>query len=390
MARAYDPSKHRPIKVILAVETVRGMDRAIHEGLGGHEDRHELVDEAVQQYLVDLRTGGLGDEVVEEAPAEVEAAAPRAADREAPAAQPTEEPRGAEHGTAARLPATEPIVNLADTAVHLPSIKPVMVENEVALVKREPLLGLHNADVPSIAALALLAELTADGPVVVEDYYAAATDRARGLAASLAAYEERHKVKLSALLPSNANKPKSAARGYQAFALGTIAKQPEDDGRRAVSGPLYLWNAAGLVRDSDELKIGITKVGWRLLQSLDGITFERPHAVAHTRLFLAHLHDHAAEDIWGFRTLLEAVSRRVGRGELNTHFLEQRDWKETVATSVAQGYLARSREWGMVAPKLDNGRYELTTFGREMLKQMSPERAPGGPTGADSRGREAR
>jgi hypothetical protein len=375
VALVYDPSKHRPIKVILAVEAVRDMDKAILEQLGGYEDRHELVNEAIQQYLVELRTA-VDDEPAATGKADLETDVPdsrRATD------QVPEPP-----------PATAPIVNLADTAVRLPSVQPALVENEVALVRREPLLGLHNADVPSIAAIALLGELSADGPVSVEQFYPAATERARALAGSLAAYEERHKVKLSALLPSNANKAKSAARGYQAFALGTIAKQPEDDGRRAVSGPLYLWNAAGLVRDGDDLKIGITEAGWRLLESLDGITFERPHSIEHARRFLAHLHEHAPADVWGFRTLLEAVSRRIGRVDLNAHFVEQRDWKESVATSVAQGYVARSREWGMVVPKLVDGRYELTTFGREMLNDMSPERAPGRPTGDDRRRREAR
>ena len=162
MALVYDPSKHRPVKVILAVETVRGMDKAILEQLGGHEDRHELVNEAVQQYLVELRTGGLDGEPVETGQAEAESETPDSAG----AAEESPEPP----------PAAAPIVNLADTAVRLPAVRPALVENEVALVRREPLLGLHKADVPSIAAMALLGDLTADGLVRVDYFYATATE----------------------------------------------------------------------------------------------------------------------------------------------------------------------------------------------------------------------
>jgi hypothetical protein len=355
----YEPRKHRPIRTIMRVDLVREMDQALDERLGGHEDRHELMNEAVQQYLVELRTAGgnTGDAVAEPTAAEETAAI-----EEKPPAW-------------VAVPDVEPITDLDQTAILLPDRQPVLVENEAAHVRRDPLLGLHNADVATIAALCHLAELTADAPVPVKVYYQEATDRARELAAALGPYERRHEAKLSALLPSNFAKAQAAARGYQAFALGHIAKEPSKDGKLDAWGPLYLWEVAGLINDGGEIKVGVTAAGWKLLEELDGLTFERPHSHEHARRFLSHLSKHAHPDLWGFRTLLDALARGIGRVELNTHFLGQWDWKETVARSVAQGYIARGREWGLVAPKLVERRYEMTTFGREIRKTLAGEQA---------------
>src|SRR4051812_38287311 len=50
-----DPTKYRPVKLILQVEVTREMDRAIQEGLGGYSNRHELANELLEQGLINLR-----------------------------------------------------------------------------------------------------------------------------------------------------------------------------------------------------------------------------------------------------------------------------------------------------------------------------------------------
>jgi hypothetical protein len=368
MALIYDPTKHRPVKIIMRVDLLREADKSVMEQLGGHEDRHELFNEAVQQYLVELRTGPDAEEADT-------STTPASSDRTEPGTDTSTSLKST--ANEARGPATvsvpdvEPITNLADTAIQLPEKKPVIVAETDAVPRREPLLGLHNSDIPSIDALAYLAEETADGPLPVKTFYEQATQRARELAVALVPYEARHKVKLSALLPSNLAKAQAAARGYQTFALGHINREPRDDGKLDCWGPLYQWGVAGLVRDGKETKIGITNGGWELLQELEGVSLGRPHTPDHARRFLHFLQAHAPEDLWGFGFLLQAVGEGVGRVDLNARFLAARDWKESVATSVAQGYLARSREWGLVTPKLIEGRYQLTTFGREMRNALA-------------------
>jgi hypothetical protein len=386
MALTYDPTKHRPVKIVMRVDVLREADKAVLEQLGGHEDRHELFNEAVQQYLVELRSGMPTDADLGSEPALAETGSSTpAVEREGPETAAR---------TAVEVPDVEPVTNLADTAILLPSEQPALLSATDAVPKREPLLGLHNSDVPTLDALAYLAEEAAAGPIPVKQFYNDATQRARELSVALAPYEKRHKVKLSALLPSNLAKPQAAARGYQAFALGHINRELSEDGRIDCWGPLYLWGAAGLVREGDDNKIGLTEAGWELLQELEGVSFERPHAPDHARRFLGFLQAHAPEDLWGFTFLLEVVGHGVGRLELNARFLAARDWKESVATSVAQGYLARSREWGLVTPKLVEGRYELTTFGREMRKALAAGDDTGGngrekTTGKGRRGRRA-
>jgi hypothetical protein len=390
MSLIYDPTKHRPIKIIMRVDLLREADRAVLEQMGGHEDRHELFNEALQQYLVELRTGPQAHGTPEET-----ATGPTGATESGPehdASQATSTGTPAPAGIS--MPDVEPVTNLADTVIRLPEKKPAILVETDAVPKREPLLGLHNSDVPSLHALAYLAHETSEAPMPLKTFYEQATRRARDLSLALAPYERRHKVKLSALLPSNLAKPQAAARGYQAFALGQINKQPRGDGKLDCAGPLYLWQVAALVRDGKEVSIGVTETGWQLLKELEGVSFERPHAPDHARRFLHFLQAHAPEDLWGFGVLLRSVAERLGRVELNARFLAARDWKESVATSVAQGYLARSREWGLVTPKLVDGRYELTTFGREMRSALTAGDDPGDKTkptkaGNGRRGRRA-
>jgi hypothetical protein len=47
------------------------------------------------------------------------------------------------------------------------------------------------------------------------------------------------------------------------------------------------------------------------------------------------------------------------------------DWSKSVASTNAQGYVARGREWGLIESRQVQGRYALTPFGEEQLGHMT-------------------
>src|SRR3954449_3331235 len=69
-----DPKKYRPSKVIFNVDVLREVDRAVQEGIGGYTNRHELINDLVEQGLIDLRYPDGEEPVAPEAKTEGEAA----------------------------------------------------------------------------------------------------------------------------------------------------------------------------------------------------------------------------------------------------------------------------------------------------------------------------
>ena len=378
-----DLTQYRPVKVLLRVDILREADRAIQEGLGGYANRHEIVNDALEQHLIDLRYAD------EDRPA-----APVARSKAERLSSGTEAPKSAKSATSAtseadapavlgesavtEFDAIDPITNIAETAIEPPA-RGAVVENEIADVKHIPQLGLHNRDVPSLFGLAALARAAADGPVPMRAFYDDATSQAWRLAAALEDYEREHRSKVTVMMPRNRAKPQSASEGFQFFALGQVNRRFSDDGKLTCFGPLYQWGVAGLVAGPDgEVLIGMTSAGWDLLEATAGVDFGVPHDPAIARRFLAHLQDHSPGDVWGFRTALDAIAGGVGRLKLNEHFRSRlsddfpiaRGYTDSVAESTAQGYLSRSRAWGLVEPKLSDGQYAVTDFGREILDEL--------------------
>ena len=89
---------------------------------------------------------------------------------------------------------------------------------------------------------------------------------------------------------------------------------------------------------------------------------------------MAYLAEHAPGDRWGFDHL---ARRRRGwarpRGARESFPKTHPEWSPATASSVAQGYVARAREWGLVEPRLIEGRYWLTDIGRQ-LRHEPPNR----------------
>lgn len=394
----HDPTKYRPAKFILRADLLKEADRAIQEGLGGYENRHELVNDAIEQLLVELRYGDEDGPVATRATSQAEERArttARKTDRDGKgaargaeaAAVVTTDAAGAALADELGLDDVPAIIDLTETAITAPAARGVAVVNELAAVRELPQLGLHNRDAPSVFALASLGRQAHEEPIPMRAFYEKATNEAWRLAAALAPWETEHRDKVTVMLPRNRAKPQTAAEGFQLFGIGQVNRRPDEHGRVAALGPFYLWGVAGLLPGpSGEILIGVTDAGWELLEAMDGLHFGLPHDPGVAHRFLAHLRRHAPADLWGFKEVLAAIAGEAGRNELREHFRHRlaadfppdKAVTESVAESTAQGYLSRARAWGLVTPKLVGGRYELTEQGESVMDDLNDgdKRAP--------------
>lgn len=346
-----DPSKMRPVRVAMPARLVRDMDLAIQSGAGGYGSRQEFITEAVENHLIEVRYGS-------EDASQNEGPSPRSTEPQPPSTA----DRGAQQQTGQEL-------NPHDIRIAVPD-GPAPIANELAVVSPgEPLYGFHNRDIPTIWALE---QLAAEGPGEINAFYERVTDQASDLAGRLSEWERDHGVKVTALLPRRSKRTRASSEGrsFQDFALGKVSRKTGDG--RLCSGPFFLWGVAGLQAKEDELLIGVTDRGTQLLEKLQGLSFDVPHETSHTRTFLGFLEEWAPDDRWGFAVCLAAVRDGVDRADLTAKFHAKlradytaAQWKESVANSIAQGYLGRCREWGLVKP--GRGEYALTTLGQEIV-----------------------
>jgi hypothetical protein len=367
-----DPKKYRPAKLVLQIDVLREMDRAIQEGLGGFTNRHELANELIEQGLINLRYPAGDDPVELSAKSEAEAKTTANGSGDSAALN------GVAESPAKAMRKVAPLTDIGETRIEAPTKTGAAIENELAVPERWPLFGMHNRDAPTAWALARLAAEASDGPILLSAFYEKVTDEAWTLAAQLEALDTKGAPKLAVMLPRNPDKPQSATEGFRAFALGGVARKPNDQGKLAASGPFYQWGAVAIVGDIKEPKIGLTATGWELIKIFDGLDFSLPHAEEMAGRFLAHLGKHAPADFWGFRTALEASAQGAGRVELNEYFRKRLaddhsdvQWKGSVAESVASGYVSRARAWGLIEPKLMDRKYVLTPAGDTALTRFA-------------------
>lgn len=359
-----DSSKYRPSKILFKIDVLREADRAVQEALGGYTNRHELVNDLVEQGLIGLRYPEGETPVAPEARSEAETnGGGHAAAIEIPAEK-----------TANAMPNAKPLGDISETRIAGPAKAGTTVNNELAAPEPWPLFGMHNRDAPTAWALARLAAEAADGPIPLETFYEKVTEDAWTLATQLQALETKGAPKLAVMLPRNPEKPQSAADGFRAFALGAVARKPNDEGKLVASGPFFQWGAVALVGDVKNPKIGITESGWELIKLFNGLDFSIPHSDETGERFLAHLERYAPADLWGFRIALEGASQDAGRVEMNEYFRKRLtddyadvEWKGSVAGSVASGYVSRARAWGLIEPKLKDSKYALTPAGEKTI-----------------------
>jgi hypothetical protein len=336
---------HRVVKLLLPLQLIRQMDHLLLNGIGGFTTRNEFVREAIESYVLELTH--------EPAPAE-----PAEIRQRRPKLRPvTDTPTDV--AQVSRL--EKPSFSIADTALGTLAPEGPTIDGEVQVVA-EPLFGMHNRDYPSLWAARRLATYMEEGQAIAFGEFAErATEEAWTYAAELQSLELELGTKLTALFPTNVDKRTTASGAFRTFAIGSVS--PGSTGLLA-DGPLFLWRIIGIERRGEAIMVGLRREGRDLLASLSSLTVAQPHPPEMTRSFLAHLREHAPTDYWGFQQVTQTVAERPTRAELVDAFRQARpDWRQSVAATNAQGYVARGREWGLIAPKVIDGRYELTELG---------------------------
>lgn len=340
----------RVMRIPLPVALIRAMDAVIIKGLGGYTTRAEFIVDAIQERVLELTL-----------PEEESAAPPPGAARPLPAL-----PAGATTpGAAGELV----LAHASMTALPPPTPAPtVATSDEYARPERSLLFGLHNRDFPSLWALSRLAEITAAGPVPIEDYFTEVCDEAWKFGVLLLGIEKQAGGKRTALFPTNREKKKAAETGFRTFAIGGYHRGPNRV--LITTGPLFEWQVVALIPGAGaEPLVGMTPAGQSLLERVVGMTVEEPHPVRAASVFLGHLARHAPADWSGFVEILAAVgSSGATRDEVLARV--GKAWPNSTDSEVstnAAGYIARAREWGLLEPKQIKGCYHLTAFGLEQL-----------------------
>lgn len=343
----------RIMRVPLSLDLIRRMDKLLVQGAGGYQTRADFIRDAIEAYVLELTYGPAPEEPT------VGPAGP--ADHDLPRVQ---APRN-KHDAAPSGSGTAEYPDLAMTTLLAPDGISTLNDG-VALVKDESLFGLHNRDYPSVWAAFKLADMTSAGPVPADDFFVAATEEAWSFAAKLASLQKPHQPKLTALFPTNRDKPQSAEDGFRMFAIGGFSVE-EDGGVRAW-GPLFAWRVCQVWRENKQLLIGLTEEGARLIRALDGLSLSLPHPAPLAETFFEHLKTFASADWWGFMKVLRVVQPGISRADLIHSFKSDRpDWTVNEASTNTAGYIARAREWGLVEPSQTDRRYTLTPFGKEKL-----------------------
>jgi hypothetical protein len=317
--------------------------------------------------------------------------------------------------------------SLDDTALKFKVSGGIVAKDGFRMDRKAPLGGLTNRVYPCLWVLQVLAEKTASKPISVSELERGLSglawlktkqlsDLQLHIEGSLGRRLPRGK-KLTALFPSARYladgapdvKKQNSLTNFISNAFGAV--RMTQDGVGGV-GPLMMWDVVGPVGDAEGVDplIALTKQGHDLLRSMEGLTVDYPHKKPFTLAFLQHLKRYAPGDFQWMLTTMDLVSDRPDRAEFQERFLSRGldepayesarkiDWvflrngvrvkqvssgrgnkrrfvelapgeqpaPSTTCISIADGYIARARELGLVEPNLIGGRYSLTSQGSDL------------------------
>ncbi|HEY2715114.1 MAG TPA: hypothetical protein VGI73_02725 [Solirubrobacterales bacterium] len=338
----------RIVKFPLPVELIRRIDKAVVAGKGGLDTREQFFREAAEGFLAELS--------YEQAPEPV--TGPEAeTDPEVVAT--------ALHSVPAWEREELQLKDLAGTALRAPEAGTVW-DSGVSEPDQEPILGLHNRDYPSLWAAARLSRYTENGAIPFDEFRARATKAAWMFGVQLAGLPNAGGARLTALFPTNPSKAESSERAFQNFAIGSVPRRRSEEGQIRASGPLFVWRLCELRWMEGALFVAMRPEGRELLSALAGLSLSLPHDREFAEVFLNHILTNAPGDSWGFRQLVDTVGAEPRREEIvSAVAIARPEWTLATASSIAQGYIARAREWGLLEPRLQEGKYHLTEFGEE-------------------------
>lgn len=324
-----DHRARRLLKTWQEADLVRRMDAAISASHGAYADRTEFIAEALRD-RIEAEEERLGI---------------------APGGRPAV--RGAGD-------ATLPEIDLTIIADWVDGDPPTLSRAEGP----ETNFGLHNRDFPTLWAADWLGRLTtrAGSPISWRDFVAAITPRAWQYGRVLAErdLDRPPGVKLAAGFPTNIKKREGAESRFRAHAVGV----PSERGHQ---GPMFVFGLVGLVGEDEDAATALTTDGVALLTRLAevGIAQGPPFGPAAWKVFGSYLETHAAAELATWRMVLERLADGPDRATL----VRRCDWwTGSTADTNAMSYVARAREWGLVEPRLRDGRYALTELGRSTVR----------------------
>lgn len=315
----------RLIKVLLPSHLVGAMDEVIAAS-GSYASRSEFVADAIDGHLAELRAQQAVEGV----------SGPRL--ERTNAAPGVMKPRA-------------PVAAILSVSGHTPTVE------HLGSCKAEPTWGMHNRDFPTLWALTHLSRAThATGePVAFVDWLPEVVTDAWDLGRRL----PTDKFDLSGF-PTNAAKREASEGRFVKFFIG--------DGPGM--GPLFDLGLAGSDEDG---RVAPTPAGLVLLTEIEGFSCERGRGIPQkwTRAYLRHIARYAPADL----AFMSEVLAHIRSGEDDRTRLMQAtadthpDWSESVVDTNVAGFIARSREWGLLLPRQHKGRYAMEDAAMELLEQ---------------------
>jgi hypothetical protein len=283
---------------------------------------------------------------------------------------------------------------------------------------QRPIFGLHNRDYTSLWSLQHLASATQEGPVNWSEFAPGLNILAQQFGSMAVTLDEVRVIggehrspglryvsgfpkpssEAQASGGSNSGQWLSSTRGTKRARLSSFVRNNVASIQRSrdpgfayeARGPLVSWNAIAFRPDESDFLVGLSRAGIELLQGIAGISLNLPHSPEQAEAFFRHLATYSPGDSEGFRAVLTPIASNPTREEL---IEETRDFfveaskrasgrgfgpqnPDRYTWTMAQGYLARAREWGLVDPSMARSErsksrvYALTGTGEEILKVL--------------------
>jgi hypothetical protein len=233
------------------------------------------------------------------------------------------------------------------------------------------LYGLHNRDFPTLWVARSLLTMASErrAPLPWPEFISTVMEAAWNIGAQLARMDVERgadEQKASVGFPANAEKRHSSEARFLEHMVG-VPDRPSGP-----TGPLFAMKLAGVERKTDAFVVVAptceARVLWQRLLSAGFGTKERPpHPPEAWWVFGEHLQSHLRGDYNAWMRVVRAIGDGPMRDELITRF--SAEWAGAAAATNIAGYISRGREWGLVEPKLREGRYVLTKLGRLAVEE---------------------
>jgi len=238
-----------------------------------------------------------------------------------------------------------------------------------AIRLKEPLLGLHNRDYPTLWATDLLATIVAARGEALSwiHFVARAASAAWTMSEALRETDEGRSegaVKASVGFPGNLLKRSASEARFTEHMLGRLRQG-------TAFGPIFAMGLVGISEGPVADRVAPTKAALALLKALReaGLNPRPPHSPRAWLAFRDHVRAVLPSDLSQWLDVLRAIGARPTSAEIVVAFQDR--WPRNAAQTNLNGYVSRGREWGLIEPRLVDGRYQLTPLGMREIAEAS-------------------